>query len=379
MQKKYLIQIILFMLGAVFCTGALAQETASAESEDAAASATLGAEIEAASVAPVAENTLAACQDQADNDNDGFVDCADQDCSIYAICAAAKDSALSTAPAVAPEPEDTVTIFERGRMCKDGIDNDEDGLADCHDPKCKPTNYCQREMYEYPSDPYKPMGPFFQFGLGLALPNFNWKDNRVDSEFGQNIPFDPDMGGILSFKFGVAPIPWLGFGVNMNAGGTFGTNRADFFSLADLDNEYKYDGYKVFGHIGGFVRLQYPVRRFNMYMDIAGGYSFARYKWRVYDGDESWSDISGDWEDDDWEDDTDVDHETKYKQGHHFSLVLEPGFDYFFVDRKLAAGLRAWLPVVSSDNKGMDNIGIMFNITFTPTWREPKRLKDEYK
>lgn len=334
---------------------------------------------EASAAAP--ENTLNACRDTVDNDLDSYVDCADQDCSIYAICAQAKNGVpeQGTDAGAVDAGADTIEIFERGKLCRDGIDNDNNGMADCHDTKCQSTRYCRKEMYEYPYNPVRAPGVFFQTGFGVALPNWNWKDVRVNSEYGNRIPFDPDTGGMFNFKVGVLPIPWVGVGMNMNLGGTFASNRADFISIADDDTRYKYDGYKVFGHVGAFVRLQYPTKRFTAYLDVAGGSSFARYKWRVYDGAASWDDISGDW-DDDWEDDSDeVEHDTRYKQSHHFALVLEPGFDFFVVERKMGIGMHAWLPVYASSNGGMDNIGILFNITYTPTWREPRRLKEEYK
>lgn len=332
------------------------------------------------------ENTLPACKDKMDNDQDGHVDCEDQDCDIYAICVVPKNSPVKAAQSVADSSNsnqvDTVKIFERGRLCKDGIDNDNDGHIDCHDSVCQTTRHCQKIMYEYPKNPHKAPGPFFQVGAGLAFPNFNWKKTRVDSQYGTRIPFDPDMGGMLNFKVGVLPIPWLGFGMNAHIGGTFATNRADFLSLADLDTKYKYDGYKVFGHLGGFVRLQYPVGRVVPYMDIAVGYSFARYKWRIYDANESWDDISSDWDDSDWSDDSNsrkIPHDTRYRQGDHLSLVLEPGVDVYIVDKTVAIGGHAWIPVASSGSKGMDNIGLLFNVTFTPNWREPKKLKEEYE
>ncbi|MBN2525415.1 MAG: hypothetical protein JXR76_03410 [Deltaproteobacteria bacterium] len=324
------------------------------------------------------ENTLAACKDNADNDGDSYTDCADQDCSIFAICASQPPGTATKQPS-ASQQTDTVEIFERGRLCKDGLDNDKDGQIDCHDTECQTTRYCQKVMYEYPNTPYRAPGVFFQAGMGLALPSFNWKDVRTNSVYGNRVPFDPDMGVMLNFKMGLAPIAWIGFGMNVNMGGTFASNRSEFISITDLDTKYKYDGYKLFGHIGGFIRLQYPAKRVTVYMDIAGGSSFARYKWRVYDGQESWDDISGDWEND-WEDDDDnVPHDTRYKQDHHFSLVLEPGFDFFVVERKVGIGMHAWLPVYASSYRGMDNIGVMFNATFTPSWREPRRLKEEYK
>lgn len=384
MKEKY--RFKMSVISAVLSLS-LAAPAAMAQLEATAGESSIGGSVEAGASVQVeaaqtpaavsAENTLAACTDTVDNDGDRFVDCADQDCIIFATCASAGNGAQ---PQSAAAKTDSVQIFERGKLCRDGIDNDSDGLIDCHDAECKETHYCQREMYEYPYSAYKAPGIFFQFGIGLALPNYNWKDTRVNSRYGTNIPFDPDMGGMMNFKVGVLPIPWIGVGMNINMGGTFGSNRADFLSLTDLDTKYKYDGYKMFGHVGGFVRLQYPARRFTAYMDVSGGASFARYKWRVYDGAESWSDISDSWDDSDWEDDSDaVEHDTRYKQAHHFTLVLEPGFDFYVVERTVAVGMHGWFPVFASSNSGMDNVGILFNATFTPTWREQKRLKDEYK
>ena len=383
MKSKTLTSMIyLFSLGVLLVTSAAFAQNTDAKTAtgtvtggetvapgDARGTAATAASPQFASAPSSPENTLATCTDKADNDRDSFVDCDDQDCAIFVACA----------QQVKSNEADTVKIFERGNLCKDGIDNDNNGLIDCHDAPCQTTRYCQREMYDYPDDPSRGPGIFFQVGLGLALPNFNWKDVRVNSQYGNRIPFDPDTGGMANFKIGVAPIPWLGFGMNLNLGGTFASNREEFISIADQSGAYKYDGYKVFGHIGGFVRIQYPAKRFTAYLDVAGGSTFARYKWRVYDGAASWSDISDDW-DKDWEDDSDMlPHDTRYKQGHHFSLVLEPGFDFFVVEKKVGIGMHAWLPVLASSNNSMDNIGILFNATFIPTWRQPRQLKDEYK
>lgn len=319
------------------------------------------------------ENSVSMCKDQVDNDQDTHIDCSDQDCQIFAMCVPEKvESSESKNEQATPTP-----VKETGKLCEDNIDNDENGLIDCHDPTCHPTRHCKREMYERPAPPNKPQGFFISSGMGIALPNFKWKDVRVDSVHGSNIPFDPDLGGMLNLKVGVAPLKWIGMGMNLNFGGTGASNRADFFSISDPDTEYKYDGYKVFGHIGGFIRVQYPAGRVVPYLDVAGGYSYARYKWKIYSGDTSWDDIDGDW-DNDWNDSS-ADYEPKYKQDGHFTLALEPGFDVYVVERTFGVGARAWIPVYATNNGGMDNIGIMFTVTYTPNWREPKQLKAEYK
>ncbi len=39
--------------------------------------------------------------------------------------------------------DDTDDLPEPEQICDDGLDNDEDGLADCDDSDCESTNYCQ--------------------------------------------------------------------------------------------------------------------------------------------------------------------------------------------------------------------------------------------
>ncbi len=314
----------------------------------------------------VRENTLEACSDGVDNDDDTFVDCADQDCAIYVRCLPPPP------PAAVPAPPSV----EQGALCRDGNDNDGDGTADCHDSGCVDTRYCRSIMYERPENPKKAPGMFFSAGFGAALPNFNWKDIRVDSRYGNNIPFDPDLGVVSNFRMGFAPLPWLGFGLNLSGGTTFATNRAEFMSVVDTPDRYKYDGYKVFGHLGGFVRLQVPLRRVIPYVDILGGYGFARYKWRVYDADTHWSDIDNDWDE---PQDDGPDYHTRFARGDHFTLALEPGFTAFVIPRTLGIGAGIYIPVWSSSDRGMDNLGILVHATFTPTWREPKQLKAQYR
>jgi hypothetical protein len=232
-------------------------------------------------------------------------------------------------------------------------------------------------MYERPVPTDKAPGPFVTLSLGLALPNFNWSDIRTDSDFGDHLPFDPDIGTMAGLKIGMLPLPWLGGGVNLNFGGTFATNRYDMILIADNPDDYRYYGYKAFGHIGGFVRLQYPFRRVVPFIDIAAGYSAVRYRWTVYDASTSWSDIEEDW--DSGRTDSSVDRDKRTVTDGHFTLALEPGVDVFVLERRFAVGARGWLPIVASSHRGMDNIGLMFTATFTPQWAEPLQRKQEYQ
>jgi hypothetical protein len=230
-------------------------------------------------------------------------------------------------------------------------------------------------MYERPAPKNKPQGLLLSIGIGFAFPHFKWADIHTNSIYGNKIPFDPDMGVYFSGKVGIVPLKWLGIGMNINFVRTFATNRSEFISIKDQNTSYKYDGAKSSGHLGGFIRLQYPTGRVVPFLDIAMGYSFSRYKWRVYDA------ATTDWEDIDWgwyNPDSTITYEAKYKQFNHFTFVLEPGVDIYIIPRFFAVGAHLWIPVAASSNIGADNIGLIAAATFTPMWREPKQLKPEY-
>ena len=63
----------------------------------------------------------------------------------------------------------------------------------------------------------------------------------------------------------------------------------------------------------------------------------------------------------------------------HFTFALEPGFDVFIAKRRFGIGLKAWLPVVASEDSETDNVGILMSFIFTPQWRGERTLKDKYK
>jgi hypothetical protein len=309
------------------------------------------------------ENTFKRCSDNIDNDNDSYIDCKDQDCQIFARCV--------------PKPETKIIVVtpEQGVLCNDGIDNDNNGAVDCYDFKCHKSKQCKNIVYKREIPKNKPQKYFISVGIGVALPNFNMKDIRIDSKYGKNIPFDPDVGAIAEFKFGMVPLTWLGFGLDFNFGATAASNREEYILSTDSHNKYKYDASKAFIGIGMFARLQYPVKRVVPRIDLAGLYTHTEYDWSIYDKTLSWDDINYGYMPNSQNPAPDF----KYKDGNSFTLTVEPGVDIFIVPRFFSMGASVRLPVYSSRNPGMVNIGILAVATFTPSWREPKTLKKEYR
>ncbi|MCK9460830.1 MAG: hypothetical protein M0R80_14425 [Proteobacteria bacterium] len=324
------------------------------------------------------ENTFEACQDQFDNDGDGHVDCVDQDCEVFAICV--RPAVIEPPPPPMPPeprfviPPPPVPEEERGWMCSDGIDNDRDGLVDCYEKLCQSHRRCKREIYYVPVDPDKAPGLLVSFGGGLAVPNFRGNQTKGHSDIYGDVPFHPDYGGLVDLSIGVLPVKFFGVGLNLIAGGTYGTNRQDWDDGDHIfDDPYKYDAVKGFGHVGGYVRFQWPFERFVPYLQISGGYTYARERWWIYDGQEPWSNID---EQDEAELDSMSDYDVKIYR--HFTVALEPGFDVFVAKRFFAVGLRAWMPVWATSNPDVDNVGVMLNFSFTPMWRERPVVKPEY-
>lgn len=324
---------------------------------------------------PPAEATVEQCLDKEDNDADGFIDCADQDCGIFAVCVRPVVVAEPAPPPEPPKPAQPpayVPKEERGRMCWDGVDNDRDGLADCFEKSCHPTRYCQREIYYRPKDPKKAPGFMVSFGGGIATPNFRGNDTKTGSVYGE-AEFEPDVGLLADLSIGVLPVTWFGVGLQLMGGGTYASNRPDWSVDDPRDDDNKYDAYKGFLHVGGFLRFQMPFDRIVPFVEIAGGYSYARQRWSVYSDLDTWDDI-------DQQDSTLLhgDPDEPRKVYRHFTLGLTPGFDVFVSDRLFAVGLRAWMPVWATSAPSTDNIGVMLNFTLTPMWREKKVLRPEY-
>ncbi len=149
MNYKIVFWIVLlgfvFSVGLVFAADKSAKASTEAPGEGvakAAAAETSPAPPAAASVAPGPENTVDACRDGIDNDGNGLIDCADPECQIFAIC-------VGYEPETTPPPEPGWKP-ETGRQCSDGLDNNEDGLIDCHEVSCQRYRYCRNLMYEIP-------------------------------------------------------------------------------------------------------------------------------------------------------------------------------------------------------------------------------------
>jgi hypothetical protein len=321
------------------------------------------------------EATVEQCLDKADNDADGFIDCADQDCEIFAVC---MRPVVVAPPAPAPEPPQPppppayVPKEERGRMCWDGVDNDRDGLADCFEKSCHATRYCAREIYYRPKDPKKAPGFMVSFGGGIATPNFRGNDSETSSVYGV-AKFEPDVGLLADLSIGVLPVTWFGVGLELMGGGSYASNRPDWSVDDPRDDPNKYDAYKGFIHVGGFLRFQLPFDRIVPFVEISGGYSYARERWSVYSRDDTWEDID--------QQDSELlsgDPDEPREVYRHFTLAITPGFDVFVSDRLFAVGLRAWMPVWATSHPDVDNIGVMLNFTLTPLWREKKVLRPEY-
>jgi len=316
----------------------------------------------------VLENTLEACRDKLDNDDDGHVDCDDQDCEIYAICV---ETPQKTVP-----PTAVVKIIEneRGAMCIDGIDNDNNGIVDCHEASCRRERKCQQKMYYIPEAPDKAPSLLVTLGLGLAFPNFRGSDISVHSRmYNTKIPFDPDMGVLMDFKVGYLPTHFIGFGLNIKGGGSYGSNRTDGKTISNNFDDAKYTAEKIWGHGGMFLRIQYPFKRFVPYLDIAAGYSFSVQRWDIFSSKEKWSTIE------EWDNEQlDYPKEEITTTVGRFSFALEPGFDVFVRNRSIAIGMRAWLPVWATFKPSYDNIGLTVAVTFTPLWRAHRQLKPEY-
>ncbi len=334
----------------------------------------------------VQENTVDFCRDQVDNDGDGHVDCDDQDCQIFALCVQPSPPPAEPPPEEtipAPEPPPPVFLPETGWQCKDGVDNNNDGLIDCHEASCQHSAYCRSVMYERPAPKNKAPGLFMNIGLGVALPNYRlptmettWT-NQWGEEY-KHVPFDPDLGIMIDYQVGYMFLKFLGAGISFKSAFTFASNRSLYFQTADDPEDYKYTGNKYYGNLSGFLRFQWPFTRVTPYLNIHVGYSTAQATWNVYEPENDWDDI----------DDAEVNDNNDYLYGYrteirsnryrHFTFGLEPGVDFTVVPRLFAVGIRAWLPVIANKNSSMDNLGALISFNITPMWREPLQLKPEY-
>ena len=86
------------------------------------------------------------CQDGVDNDEDGLADCADDDCTADAACqedcGSGEDEDLDgLADCLDPDCADPAC----DEVCDDGFDNDLDGLTDCEDGECFSSALCEED------------------------------------------------------------------------------------------------------------------------------------------------------------------------------------------------------------------------------------------
>jgi hypothetical protein len=122
-------------------------------------------DIQLAALCP-SENTLEQCTDGIDNDENGFVDCADFGCDddgeISEVCA----DLLETGPG----------------KCSDGIDNDNNGFIDCGDFGCSGDDdpavqiNCQESILIVPAWPHPPVTPNDNCSDGLDNDNDGFAD-----------------------------------------------------------------------------------------------------------------------------------------------------------------------------------------------------------
>ena len=72
------------------------------------------------------------CRDGVDNDCDGLTDCDDSECASFLFCTCG-DGACSSPENQCTCPEDCGQPLATETVCNDGVDNDCDGFADCED------------------------------------------------------------------------------------------------------------------------------------------------------------------------------------------------------------------------------------------------------
>ena len=73
------------------------------------------------------ENNPTLCANGIDDDGNGLIDCHDPQCAALQVCA----------PPPTPVPEDT------NARCSNGVDDDQNGLIDCADPSCANVEVCE--------------------------------------------------------------------------------------------------------------------------------------------------------------------------------------------------------------------------------------------
>ncbi len=293
---------------------------------------------------PAGDESGPLCGDGKDNDEDGLIDCKEPSCLTSRYCE------------VGPE---------MGVQCQDGKDNDANGIRDCDEPSCQDSRFCYDEIFYVPEPPNKPMGLLLSMGLGFAFPNWSPPSGDVKTNGGSEyvIPYRPDVGPLADLSINYMFINWVGFGVKSMITSTGVQSRSEW-----SEEDFKFDGVKIYFHAGGFVRFQYPLDSIVPYANFALGYSYAQYRWVTYsrfsqnDGEETRRTLAL----------------IEEPPSHHMTFAIEPGIDVFILKRCLAAGIKAWLPIAATKDSSMDNTAVMLTFTYTPLWSEASTIKPKY-
>ncbi|MCP4605921.1 MAG: hypothetical protein GY847_36315 [Proteobacteria bacterium] len=282
------------------------------------------------------------CRDGKDNDNDGLRDCEEPACKISRHCQAGR---------------------EMGLQCQDGKDNNSNGLVDCHEPSCQDSKFCAEEIVYIPEPSDKPIGLLMSLGIGFAFPN--WAPPEGNTEITQGnryvIPYKPDVGPLADLSLEYMFTTWVGFGVKSMIAGT-GVQSRNAWS----EEDYKFDGVKVYFNASGFVRFQYPFDRIVPFMNFAMGYSYVQYRWVTFSRFE---------ESDETRRTMDLIMEPP---SHHMTIAGEVGVDVYVIKRYLAFGIKTWLPIAATSDSGMDNTAAMLTATYTPFWPEKPAIRPKY-
>lgn len=284
------------------------------------------------------------CADGQDNDKDGFVDCEEPSCKLSRYCEAGP---------------------EMGLQCRDEKDNNNNGLVDCWEPSCQDTEYCVEKIFYEPEPRDKPVGLLLSLGVGLAFPNWRPPESDLQQDAQGNryvVPYLPDIGPLADLSLEYLFLPWIGFGIKGMVAGTSVQSLDEWYE----DDYYKFDGLKVYFHMGGFFRFQYPFERAVPFLDIAAGYSYIQYRWAPITRFEESGNTSMTLD------------KIMEPPSHHVTFALEPGLDFYIIKRMIAVGVKAWLPFAATGGSSMDNTGAMLTATYTPFWPEEPAVKPEY-
>jgi len=141
------------------------------------------------------------CDDGLDDEEDGYADCLDSDCDGVDGCE-----------------------FGAEQSCRDTFDNDTDGFVDCEDPDCVPQPVCQPKVFGFTDTFVDQLSP-------LALENFFASLVTQPIDY---ISFELDTGGIpLRLCMQGADFYQAEFLANENGGTSFSGSWDKWYSSPD--------------------------------------------------------------------------------------------------------------------------------------------------